>query len=305
MQRSILIIIALTLLSPTVWGQDADGAAADTTEVNPWEHGASFSLTLSSINLSNWAGGGQSALSGNSEFIAFANYTTDQRSWTNRLQMAYGVLQEGGFGEAVKKNNDIFIFTSRYGQKINENLKVSAGLDFRSQLAQGFAYAEDSLGIERATLTSHILAPGYLITGLGVAYAKNNFTVDFAPVTGKFTFVLDEGLSAQGLYGVEPGQMARSEFGYSLALAYKKAFTDDFEYQVNGLFFSNYEGLNTVDVNIEFQARYRLNKWLTTNFSAQLIYDEDIDIARNDGTVGPALQYRSVTNIGFGFEFWK
>ncbi|HAA13044.1 MAG TPA: hypothetical protein DCE41_15675, partial [Cytophagales bacterium] len=282
-----------------------DSAAADTTEVSPWEHGASLAITLSSINVNNWAAGGQSALSGNSEFIAFANYTTDNQTWNNRLQIGYGVLQEGGFGETIKKNNDVFIFTSRYGRTINKNLKISAGIDFRSQVAQGFDYATDSVGIERATLTSNILAPGYLINSLGVAYHKGNFSADLAPLTGKYTFVLDQGLADQGLYGVEAGQRVRAEFGYSAAIAYKKAFSEDFEYQINALLFSNYEGLDKVDVNVEFQARYRLNKWLTANFSSQIIYDEDIDITRTDGTVGPAIQFRSVTNFGFGFEFWK
>lgn len=278
-----------------------ENAPKDTT----WDTGGDFALSLSQVGLSNWAGGGEGSLTLTSNLHLFANMTRTNSTWENDLQVGYGVIREGDRENPFKKNNDLIIFISRYNQRLSDQWSVSGLLDFRSQLANGFKYTfVDSIGQEVATKTSSFLAPGYLVAAVGITYVyKDLFKANLAPITGKFTFVMDDELAAAGTYGVDPGQNVRSQFGYSLSLNFTKKFTDDIEFRTNWLFFSDYQGLDNLDINGEAFLRFKINKWLSSNINTQLIWDRDIDIAKDDGTVGPAVQLRNVLNIGLAVDF--
>lgn len=312
--RRTVITLGLSLLGLSAFGQSADSTTvvdsavvADSVFVDTtWERGADIALTLSQVGVSNWAGGGASSLSTAANFHVFANMTKPNLTWENDLQVGYGIIREGGRENAFRKNNDLVIFTSRYGQKLNKRWKISGVIDFRTQVANGYRYDfVDSLDRDVATKISSFMAPGYLIPSLGVTYSRKKILkVTYAPVTGKFTFVMDEFLASQGAFGVEEGEMFRRQFGSSLTANFQKKFTDDIEFRTNILFFADYRTITEVDVNWEAYLMFRVNKWLTSNITSQLIYDKDIDITRDDGTVGPAVQLRNVINVGIAIDFW-
>ena len=304
MKKSIILSLVLALASTASFAQTpapADSTAKDTT----WTHGGNFSLSISQISLSNWAAGGESALSANSELNLFLNMVKEKQTWENELQLGLGYIREGGGEATFKKNNDLIILTSNYGRRFNKRWNATANLDFRTQMAQGFAYTEDSLGNEVATQTSGFMAPAYLLTAIGVNYSyQKMFSVNLAPATSKLTFVLDPALAGMGLYGVPVGQNVRSEFGYSVTAKFKKQFTENINFRTSVLMFSDYEGLGVMDVNWEAFLRFKINKYLSSSISTQLIWDKDIQIPLGDGTVGSAVQFRSVLNIGLAVDFW-
>ena len=47
----------------------------------------------------------------------------------------------------------------------------------------------------------------------------------------------------------------------------------------------------------------KVNDYITASFATDLLYDEKIAIKRDDGTVGPSTQFRSVLAIGLGYKF--
>lgn len=51
----------------------------------------------------------------------------------------------------------------------------------------------------------------------------------------------------------------------------------------------------------------KVNKYISTTFSTQLIYDNDIDLARTTGskkgTFGPDVQFKQVLSVGLSYKF--
>ena len=93
---------------------------------------------------------------------------------------------------------------------------MGALFNFRSQLFKGYTYTEDS-----RLYSSNFLAPAYILLSPGIDYKPTkNLSIFMSPITVRWVIVNDDTLSAKGLYGVEPGQKSRTEFGAFLSAVY-------------------------------------------------------------------------------------
>lgn len=294
---AILLVAASLLLSisSTSLAQNTK-----TYKDSVWTTGGNVGLFLQQVGVSNWAGGGQNSLSYGMETNLFANKQAKQHTWENGLQAGYGLIKQGD--KETRKNNDVLIITSKYGRFITKKWQLSGGVDFRTQFADGFNYEGASDGTD--TLISAFMAPGYLSPYLGTTYKpRKSVSMTIAPVMGKFTFVLDDRLSALGAYGVEPGSRVRSQVGASFNGSYQKGIMKNVNLKTSLLLFAAYNDITHVDVNFDLFLNFKVNEFITTNFSVQAIYDDDIDIEDEDGNVGPRLQLRNILNIGITFNF--
>lgn len=287
-----LKITALLLsFSSAIFAQDA---AQDTTY---WRIGGTSSLTFSQVSLTNWAAGGQNSVAINSNFSIFANRVKGRGKWENSMDLAYGLIKQGSAG--FSKSDDLINLVTKYSYQIRkENGKwfYSALMDFRSQFYEGFD-AETGL-----VKISDFMAPGYLTIGLGISYdPSEQLSFTYQPLTGKFTFVSDQELANQGAYGVNPGSNSRAEFGSFFRAKYKN---DIFESKLE-LFTGYTENVGEIDVNWQNALVLQLTKVLSTNVFTQLIYDEDILIAGDDGETKARVQFKSVLGVGLTYKFGK
>jgi hypothetical protein len=165
---------------------------------------------------------------------------------------------------------------------------------------------------------SDFFAPAYLQLAIGLDYKPNAyFSAFLAPISGKFTFVLDEELSDLGAFGVEPGKTSKSEMGGYFRAIYSK---NDFKSEIlkNVAFttkldlFSNYlENPQNVDVSWEVLIGLKINKFLTANLNTHLIYDDNIMVpvdTDDNGTVDPGeqgkrIQFKEIFGVGLSFKF--
>ena len=115
----------------------------------------------------------------------------------------------------------------------------------------------------------------------------------------------DDALSARGAFGVPPGKKVRSEFGAYLNAGFKKALVENVNLDTKVSLFTNYQTFGNLDVNWELTLLMKVNKYITTSISTQLLYDEDIKVKREDGTTGAAVQFKEVINIGLLYQFGK
>ena len=164
---------------------------------------------------------------------------------------------------------------------------------------KGFNYPDDS------TLISGFLAPAYILIALGMDYKPNDaFTILISPLAGKFTIVRDQNLANTGAFGVEPGKKIRKEFGASLKLMYKGNLMENITFQTKVDLFSNYiDHPENIDINWEVLITMKVNKYISANISASLIYDDDIDIVQENGKIGPATQFKELLGIGLSYKF--
>ena len=269
-----------------------------------WRKGGVASLTFSQVSLTNWAAGGQNSVAINATFSVFVNRVKNRSKWENSLDLAYGLInQEESSG--FSKSDDLINLVTKYSYQMNTSSGkwfFSALLDFRTQFDDGFATVRE---IERI---SDFMAPGYLTVGSGVSYdPSDELSFSYQPVTGKFTFVLDQALADSAAYGVDPGQRVRGEFGSFFRVKYKNEF---FESKLE-LFTGYTENQGEIDINWQNALVLNITKVLSVNAFTHLIYDRDILIGRDEdgdgeidqGTEKPRVQFKNVLGVGLAYNF--
>lgn len=265
-----------------------------------WNRGALLNINFTNTTLSNWAAGGQNALTITTMANLFANYKNGNNQWSNSLELGYGITRLGKSNAPFRKGDDKMIFTSKYGRKIYKQINLSGLVDFRSQFDRGFNYEIDTATKdEKRTYISNFFAPAYVVASIGMEYKPNDkFYVLASPLTSKNTIVNDEALAQMGAFGVQKGKKFRSEFGAYLHSALKFAIMENVMYQSNANLFMNYRTPKFVDFFWDNLISFTVNKYITTTLSWVLVYDDDIKIKRDNGTVGPSLQAKTVLSVG-------
>ena len=305
MYRHLLCWGLLCLAASLAHAQTPTPDAADTAQAqSPWVRSGSANLTFSNVGLSNWAGGGVSSVSLGAVVNLQANRETDKSIWTNQLDLAFGLISQEG--QEFRKTDDNLTFRTQYGYKLTPRWSIAGMAQLRTQFAQGFRFEDDpnNPGEERSVLISNIMAPGFLTTNIGSKYTYEKiFTATISPLTGKFTFVLDEELSEQGVFGVPPGDHVRREIGSNLEAELKLQVMKNVRFQTDLTLFANYENYGSWDVNWNTLLVFKVNDYINTTFGTQLIYDDDIAIQQDNGDVGPAVQFKNALTIGIGVSF--
>lgn len=287
-------------------------AAADTAK--PWKVGGVISINGQQVYLSNWSAGGNNSISLGGLLNLFAKYKKGKLVWDNNLELGYGMIRQGN-AKKWQKNDDKIQFTTKIGREASKSLYYTALGDFRTQFADGFNYPNDSVYI------SKFMAPAYALAALGLDYKPNDrFSLFVSPLTGKFTFVNDTTLAKAGAFGVQkeirdgagnitqPYKMRREELGAYLKMQYKTKVMENVSFQTVLELFSNYLNYpENIDVNWTTLTTFKVNKFISATFATQLIYDNDINILRNEGdkigTVGPDVQFKQTLAVGFNYKF--
>lgn len=296
MKKIKLFVVSYLLLIGIVHAQDAD-----TSKI--WKKGAVIGLNLSQTSLTNWQGGGQNSLAANALFSGFTNYKKGRNVWDNSLDLAYGLLQQGS--AKLIKSDDKIDFNSKYGRFAFKHWYYSALLNFKSQMAPGYNYPNDSVVISR------FLAPAYILASVGMDYKPNDyFSLYISPITQKTTIVNDDKLNAVGAFGVDSGKVIRSEYGAYARIQFQKDVFTNVNFKTKLELFSNYlDKPQNIDVNWETLLSMKVNKYISATLSTTLIYDDNILIPidkDNDGIVeksGPRVQFKEVLGIGFSYKF--
>jgi len=281
--------------------------------VEGWKTGGVLGVNFSQTELVNWAAGGQSSMSLNGIFSVFANYKRGKNVWDNSLDLGYGILQQEDVKYA-KKTDDKVDLLSKYGRKAYKNFYYSSLLNFKTQMASGYIYPTDSTRDK----VSDFFAPAYFIGAIGMDYKPDNHLSIFAaPITTKFVFVNDTILSNAGAFGVEKGKPYRGEFGGYIRAIYSKnnfqnVFLKNISFTTKLDLFSNYlENPENIVVNWETLIALKINKYINVNINTLLIYDDKIDIGKDENNNGiiepnemkPRIQFKELLGIGLSIKF--
>lgn len=294
-------LFLLILISGHLFAQNP----ADT--IKYWKKGGDFSISFSEVSFSNWAAGGKNSVSGVGVLNSFANYAKERMSWDNTLNIGYGLMKEQQ--RTLIKSEDKFEINSKVGYKMTETGKwfFSGLTNFRTQFADGFNYSN----INQPVRISSLLAPAYLTIATGFDYKPNDrFTLFASPLSGKFTFVADDELSAIGAFGVDPGKKFRAEMGATVKSELKMKVVKNVDAVTNLSLFSNYlKNPQNIDVNWDLRLNMKVNEYFSANFVTNLIYDDDILIPldRNDDGIidgnGRRIQLKQMFGAGLSVKF--
>ncbi len=285
-------LLSLLLLFPFVVFAQTD-AVKDTL----WRTSGSATLNYSQAVFSNWAAGGKSSMTGVLMLNYAANYKKDKLSWDNTFDFRYGFIREKG--EDLRKSDDKIDVNSKLGIQAKGNWNYSFMMNFKSQFAPGYNYPDTDTPI------SKFMSPAYVNSGAGIDYKTEKFSAFISPVSAKITFVLDDALSADGAFGVEPGKTSRGEFGGTIKLIYKADILKNVTFDTKLDLFSNYlEKPKNIDLDWTGKLIMKVNDYLSANVLVQLIYDDDIAIENPDtGEKRPALQAMEMFGVGLTLKF--
>ena len=274
-------------------------AQTETAEgTSPWTREGNLGLKLTQVSLTNWAAGGDNSVAFDFQGAYQANYKKGKHLWNNRLELAYGLNRTGEDG--TKKANDKIYLNSNYGHSIAKSWYASAFATFQTQFSPGYDYS-----ISKDISVSEFMSPAYLTTGLGFTYEPNKiFTVVLSPASWRGTFVLNDRLSDEGAYGVDPGKHLLSSFGANLKGEVRYEFMKNMTVYSRLDLYSDYlHKPQNIDVNWEVQINMAINKWFSTTLTTNLVYDDDVKIAQKDGTKGPRVQFKEILGVGLQFNF--
>lgn len=267
-----------------------------------WKYRAVVGAGANLVELSNWTGGGQDAITIRSLLLGSLDYASDGFSWENDIDVGYGITKLGK--QSFRKADDRIIFGTKASRKQTDWLRYTGFVEFRTQFYVGYNYDQpDSTSPSGFVRVSDIMAPAFLMASVGAEWTPApQIRVLAAPLASRTTFVLDETLSAAGAFGVEKGRNVRTDIG-----ALINATTD-------------WEVVYNVRWNTSFNAFYRyampalwvvtwenaiimkVNNVLSVRFQTSLFYDDLIPVLRDDGTTGPATQLKNQLSIDLTYQ---
>ena len=291
-------ITLFSLLSLVFLSQNVMHAQQDTNRF--WKLKSLYSLNGTQNSFVNWNAGGRNNISAIASIGASALYTKRNMKWSNDLSIALGGIMylDKKNGNTIQKTDDRLDLSSSYGVKFSKYFYTSINAGFKTQMADGFNYPNDSVKV------STFLAPGYLNLALGIDYIKSDkFSIFASLVAAKSTFVMDDSLSAVGAFGVESGSRYRQEYGAYFKMKYDRTLAKNIEMKSKLELFSNYlNNPQNIDVNAELLLIFRVNSLFTASAQWNLIYDDDINIRDVNGGFGPRTQFKSVLGIGISYK---
>ncbi|EGJ71607.1 hypothetical protein Bcop_1412 [Bacteroides coprosuis DSM 18011] len=294
MKKGLILSLALALASATI------ALAQESKEDNKlWTIKGVAGINASQTSFVNWSAGGDNTVSLNGFFNIGAHYKKGKYIWDNDLSTEYGNTYTKTHGWV--KSVDKLEISTKFGWEMASKWYLSSLVDFKTQYGKGYKNPDD------ANYISKIFAPAYSNVSVGFDYKPvDYFSLYMSPITAKMTFVADTYLSDLGAFGVDPGDRFKIEPG-----AYVKAsFTKEIMKNVTlisklDLFTAYDKSFGNIDVNWENVINMKVNKFISANIHANLLYDDDIKRYDGDGKRlgGARVQFKEMIGVGLSYNF--
>ncbi|WP_190810608.1 DUF3078 domain-containing protein [Flagellimonas sp. S3867] len=272
-----------------------------------WTKVNKFGLNINEVAFVNWNAGGDNSVSAMANMNFSRNYKFRYLNWKNELRLRYGLNAQEG--RQLRKTDDQIRLSSTIGFRKDTitNWYYSVKANFNTQFSNGYKYPN------RTTPISRFMAPGYLFLGAGTSYIPEGkkFNLYISPITQKATFVLDEELSNQGVFGVDSGEHLFMEIGFLVTNSWEKEVLKNVFMNHRISLYTDYLlSFGNVDVDWELSFNLKVNKYINANIGTHVIFDDDIkfdEVADADGNVIdpgiPRIQFKQLLGVGLNYAF--
>jgi len=289
--KKIILLISLLQISVIIHAQSSEkdlikktedaAKTIDDTIKNGWKSKGKVTFLFNQANFNNWIAGGENSFSGNLGLDYKIDYKKNDYSWENRILASYGLLQTQN-SNFEKKTDDQLEINSIAAKKANGYWYYSFLVNFRTQFSKGYLYTKDANGAEIREEHTNFMSPGYLLLGPGMYWKKNdNFKLNFAPLTSKFTFVDSRYTSVPGYvsgsyFGVDANKSLLYQLGFNATAYYKFKIMENVTAENLLNLYSNYlKDPQNIDINYDLIILMKINKVISANLNFQAIYDDD------------------------------
>lgn len=284
--------------------------------ITHWTNKNTLGIDISEIAFVNWSAGGTSAITGLVRGHLKRDYKDDYQVWANELIFRYGMNKQEGI--ELRKTDDVFRVNSTYGFRKDSlsNWYHSAKFNFNTQFSNGYNYPNTENPISKP------FAPAYTFLGIGseYIYKPEKFNLYFSPLTIKNTLVLNQALANIGAYGVRKaeydtlgnltseGKQSKTELGILVTSSFEKEVFTNITIKNRLSLYTDYlHNFGNIDIDWAFFADLKVNQYVKANVGLNLIYDEDIDVIKEENGVkineGAKVQLKQVLGIGLEYTF--
>lgn len=283
-----------------------------------WTEKNTFGVNLSEVAFVNWNSGGNNSVSALFYANFQRNFERDLTMWRNSASLRYGINAQEG--REIRKTEDELRLNSSFGfrRDSTSNWYYSGKFSFNSQFSNGYKYPDTEVAISR------FMAPGYTFLGVGTEFSHpdEDLTIYLSPITFKSTFVLDQRLANEGMFGVEPavtdelgnilreGENVRTEFGFLVTSDFRKEVYDNIDLSNQLSLYSDYlNKFGNIDVDWQLTVNMQVNDFVKANIGSHIRYDDDVKFKEDtngDGkleTSGPRIQLKQMLGVGVVYEF--
>ncbi|MCH3881280.1 DUF3078 domain-containing protein [Tenacibaculum aquimarinum] len=282
MKNVYFSIICIFLISVSVFGNHS------TDSIQKWYIKGKFTFLFNQSAFSNWTSGGDNTIAGNVNINYDFNYKKGKWNWDNKIITGYGLshVDDKGF----RKTNDQFEYNSLLGLKSKGLWFFSFFNNITTQFTRGYDYSETP-----AKPTSTFFSPAYISFGPGLLWKKSDdYRVNIAPATSRFTFVSEE---FSGKYGVDVGETNSYSLGFNLSTYMKFDLMENINMENIVAIYSDY--LNhpeNIDVNYQMNLLFKVNRYFSMNMTLHAIVDDN---------TSKRIQFREVFGLGLSYFFQK
>ncbi|MCX6140667.1 MAG: DUF3078 domain-containing protein [Candidatus Kapabacteria bacterium] len=273
----------------------------------PWKWKTDWGLGFSTIQLNNWTGGGQDAVTIRLLFLGSLDYANPEFSWDNDLELGYSLLKQGA--QTFRKADDRIYFSTRASLKQTDNFRYTAFAEFRTQFYVGSNYDVIDTTTNDYVKISNFMAPAYLTGALGAEYVPvPELQLLAAPISTRSTFVGDDGIinagiaSGLGAYGLAPGVRSRTDLGAVINLALDWEVFENIRWKTRFNGFMPYQTPDLWVLTFENAFLLKVNSWLNVTWLTDVFYNDQVPVVRDNGTVGPATQLRNQLVIAINYS---
>ena len=232
-----------------------------------WNPSLTAGFNFSQVSFSDWAKGGENAIAWNSYVNFGLVYKSEHWVFKNQLRDIFGRTQAGD--QPNKQNENEIFMENLVARDLGWIFKFAASNTFLTQITTGYNYKVDP-----APKISDFFDPAYITQGIGLLYDKSEY------VQTRFDLAAREIISNEYYFEADDPTTAEIEkFKFDLGLNsvtdLKIPIAENVLYVSKLSLFSPFKKLDIWDVRWESLVTAQVNKWLATNLSFVLVYDED------------------------------
>ena len=242
-------------------------------EKDGWKKAGTFIINVNQGALRNWAGGGEENTLGVTTILNYnINHRKGNFTWNNYFDIALGFQNASSFGQ-FRKVDDRIDITSKYGIQFSKKWYAALLVNFNSQSLTGYTYT-DTTNIK----ISNFLTPGKILLSAGIDFRPDkSFSLFVSPVTTRLIVKKDFDFYNADKFGVPAQHKSYTEVGAFATAKFSKKIAPWAFYTGRLDLFSNYKrNPENVDLFVTNLLTMKFNRWLATNMSFDMVYDDDI-----------------------------
>jgi hypothetical protein len=283
--RLFIVIVAVL----TIFSQGSLMAQQDTAKAPKygWKHASVGSLTLTQVAFTDWAQGGDNALSWALALEGKSILDEERTNWATSYKFGFGQARLGD--QSLRKTDDKIDLETMFTYKMGDKFNPYGSATFKTQFARGYKY--DAGGI--ATAVSQFFDPAYMTQTAGVVYQP------FAELKTRLGAGLREIFTSEfPAYADDPStteiEKNRIDGGLESVTELSMKLDDNVMLSSKLELFSTFKKMDEVIMRSDNTLTAKVSKYLAVTLNVQLI---------NEHTISPRTQVKEVLGFGFTYTF--